>query len=302
MQMRGKFKQLPNNNNQKSNRERKRKKKIQNKKVRKTKNMDRCPSVVLVPIHHSASIKKNRSEENENEKKRKIKGEKPNSQLSDMALLLQLSQSTKGAHAISNGRKNNKSLTKMDVSTHDNAKKRKKKKNLPLGNCLFQINNFCISSSSPCTPYQLFLTLGSHPSCVLSCQFPFVSAQFSCPPKHNGPTPSIKSNPTQPPKKNLKKKKKLKKKPQGPSNKSRASRQITENNVNYDIAPSLKIQLEKKIIKISIGDNTTRQVQKRDAQSHYVAPVVLHSTFINQCAVLLPFEYTQPSSQPSAAV
>lgn len=111
------------------------------------------------------------------------------------------------------------------------------------------------------------------------------------------------SNPTQPnhPKKTWKKKK-LKKKPQGPSNKSRASREITENNVNYDIAPSLKIQLEKKIIKISIGDNTTRQVQKRDAQSHYVAPVVLHSTFINQCAVLLPFEYTQPSSQPSAAV
>jgi hypothetical protein len=132
-----------------------------------------------------------------------------------MALLLQLSQSTKGAHAISNGRKNNKSLTKMDVSTHDNAKKRKKKKNLPLGNCLFQINNFCISSSSPCTPYQLFLTLGSHPSCVLSCQFPFVSAQFSCPPKHNGPTPSIKSNPTQPPKKNLKKEK-VKEKTAGP--------------------------------------------------------------------------------------
>lgn len=177
-------------------------------------------------------------------------------------------------------------------------KKEKEKKNLPLGNCLFQINNFCISSSSPCTPYQTIFN--TRQSSILCLVLPVSS---SCPLSFHGPPNTMaqlhpSNPPTQPPKKkNLKRKrKKVKEKPQGPSNKSRASRETTENNVNYDIAPSLKIQLEKIIIKNFDKRQHDTSSTKRGSKSlrrPSCSPFDFHKSM--RCAAPVR-EYSQPVS------
>lgn len=161
--------------------------------------MDRCPSVVLVPIHHSASIKKKPVRRKWKWKKRKIKGE--NNKILNFLIWRCCcncrSRPKEHTRYQMGGKTTSRWQRWMCQLTTTPKKKKKEKKNLPLGNCLFQINNFCISSSSPCTPYQTIFN--TRQSSILCLVLPVSS---SCPLSFHGPPNTMAqlhpSNPTQP--------------------------------------------------------------------------------------------------------